>query len=305
MQTWLVEAATPHRLIDAAAVASLVDAIGSADPQALAGCVLEAVRPLLGASHCTVFAHEAGRNPRLVSGATDDGPWIAFRTGAVHAREFATQDPLREVIERRPAAGPVGSILVCRLRTDELPEGALRDDCMDAAGLVDRLSVLVRSHESTWLVAHLYRDAAGGLFSSQDVESLAGTARLIARCVARHYACDVDGVAAVRDGVSEGVHGLGSRLTGREREVLTRILDGVTVNRIAEDLKLRPTTVATYRMRAYEKLGVTSRQELFAAMLRYRAATPPVAAPASTPLTASVPLWHNTARHGGAMLRTA
>lgn len=270
MQTWLVDHTTPHRLIDAAAVASLVDAIGQADPQALAGCILEAVRPLLGACHCTVFAHEAGRNPRLLSGATDDGPWVAFRMGAMHAREFATQDGLRGVIERRPVVGPVGAILVCRQRTDEVPPGTWHDEGLESLGLVDRLSVLVRAHETTWLVAHLYRHADQGLFAAQDVDSLTGMARLVGRCVARHYACDVDGLAAERDGVSDGVQALGSRLTAREREVLTRILDGVTVNRIAEDLRLRPTTVATYRMRAYEKLGVTSRQELFVAMLKCR-----------------------------------
>jgi len=270
MQSWLVEDSTPHRLIDAAAVAALVDAIGSADPQALAFCILEAARPLVDAQQCTVFAHEAQRNPRLLSGAAADGPWTAFRTGALHAREFASQDSLRAVIERRPATGPVGAILVCRQRTEEFPLGTLRREGMEAVGLVDRLTVLVRTAEATWLAAHLFRDAQRGLFTQAEIDSLAGMARLVARCMARHYACDVDGVASLRGSVSDGVTEIGARLTEREREVLTRILDGVTVNRIAEDLKLRPTTVATYRMRAYEKLGVTSRQELFAAMLRHR-----------------------------------
>jgi len=200
------------------------------------------------------------------------GPWIAFRAGAIHAREFASQDALRGVIERKPAAGPVGTILVCRQPACDMPAGLLRHDCLDALGLTDRLTVLVRSGESSWLAAHLYRGCGQGLFTPDEVEDLAGVARLIARCIARHYACDIDGMGALRGSVSEGVLELGARLTEREREVLTRILDGATVNRIAQDLKLRPTTVATYRLRAYEKLGVTSRQELFAAMLRNRAA---------------------------------
>lgn len=274
MQTWLVENSTPHRLIDAAAVAGLVDAIGTREPEMLAACILNAVRPLVGAQRCTVFAHESQRNPRLLSGASVDGPWIAFRTGALHAREFAAQDALREVLERRPAAGPVGAILVCRQRVAEMAEGSLRSDCLDT-GLVDRLTVLARSGESSWLAVHLYRGAAQGPFDMDAIDALAGVARLIARCTVRHYACDVDGVASLRSVVTEGVLDLGPRLTEREREVLTRILDGVTVNRIAEDLKLRPTTVATYRLRAYEKLGVASRQELFATVLRNRASNDP------------------------------
>jgi DNA-binding NarL/FixJ family response regulator len=277
MQTWLVETSTPHRLVDAAAVAGLVDAIGSAEPEMLARCILDAVASIVDAQQCTVFAHEAQRNPRLLSGAGEDGPWLAFRTGALHAREFASQDALRDVIDRKPAAGPVGAILVCRQRCDAMPQGSLRASCEDA-GLADRLTVLVRAGETSWTAAHLYRSRARGAYTEEQIDGLTGVARLIARCIARHYACDVDGVASVRGSVSEGIVELGSRLTEREREVLTRILDGVTVNRIAEDLKLRPTTVATYRMRAYEKLGVTSRQELFAAVLRRRPGSASLAA---------------------------
>ncbi len=267
MQTWVVEGSTEQRLIDAAAVAGLVEAIGSQDPEALARCMLEAVRPQLGASLCTVFAHEDRRNPRLLSGAAQQGPWIAFRTGALHAREFSSQDPVREVIERKPAAGPVGAVIVCRQRAETMPAGSLRSECLDALGLGDRLTILARTGQACWLAAHLYGETH---FSPEQIEGFMGIARLLARCMARHYACDVDGLASLRGSVSEGVLELGSRLTEREREVLTRILDGVTVNRIAEDLKLRPTTVATYRMRAYEKLGVQSRQELFAAIMRQR-----------------------------------
>ncbi len=270
MQSWLVEDSKRSRAIDVSSVASLVDAIGSTDPETLARSIFDAVLPLFELQQCTVFAHEAERNPRLLSGASRNGPWVAFRAGALHAREFAGQDSLRGVIERRPATGPVGCIVVCRQRTDELPGGTLRSECMELLGLVDRLSVLVRVSESVWLVAHLFRSAEQGLFDDAEIDGLCGMARLIGRCMARHYACDVDGVAAQRGNVSDGVLDIGSRLTVREREVLVRILDGVTINRIAEDLKLRPTTIATYRMRAYEKLGVTSRQELFAAMLRQR-----------------------------------
>jgi DNA-binding CsgD family transcriptional regulator len=268
MQTWLVESSSVHRLVDAVAVAQLVDAIGSQDPEVLARCILDSVEPALAAQQCTVFAHEAQRNPRLLSGAAQGGPWVAFQCGARHAREFSAQDSLREVLERKPAAGPVGSILVCRQRVEDMPADTLRLECLEPAGLVDRLTVLVRNAPSSWLAAHLWRDAAHGCFGTDEIEGLIGVARLIGRCLARHYACDVDGLAAVRGEVSERMQEIGSRLTEREREVLTRILDGVTVNRIAEDLNLRPTTVATYRLRAYEKLGVATRQELFATVLR-------------------------------------
>jgi DNA-binding CsgD family transcriptional regulator len=208
------------------------------------------------------------------------------RRATIHSREFDGQDDLQSVIERRPAAGDVGCVLVCRQPLQEMRPGRLRQDCLESAGLIDRLTVLARTGEGEWLAAHLYRHRTAGGYTPDEVEAGAGIARLVAGCMARHYLCDPTGVATLRGRVSEGVREFGNRLTEREREVLTRILDGVTVNRIAEDLKLRPTTVATYRLRAYEKLGVTSRQELFAAILKRRPAGPERSRPANAPVFA-------------------
>ncbi len=277
MLIWLVEESAPRRMIEASAVTRLVDAIGAENQETFARCILETVGGLVSAEVCYVLAHEAQRTPRLLSAAGVAGPWLASTAGAVHAREFARQDLLREVLDRRPAVGPVGVVLVSQQRTDDLPAGPLRDQGLDALGLIDRLSILVRASEATWLAVHLYRTQGQSYFLRDDIDSLASMARLTARCMKHHYAFDNDGIGALRSRVSGSVLDLGERLTSREKEVLTRILDGVTVNRIAEDLHLRPTTVATYRQRAYDKLGVTSRQELFATVLQHR---PPSLAPA-------------------------
>ena len=52
------------------------------------------------------------------------------------------------------------------------------------------------------------------------------------------------------------------KLTGRELEVVTQIAEGNTYREIAEALGISEKTVATYRERASEKLGVRSRAEL-------------------------------------------
>lgn len=51
-------------------------------------------------------------------------------------------------------------------------------------------------------------------------------------------------------------------LTGREHEVVRQIAYGATYREIAEDLGISEKTVATYRERASEKLGVRTRAEL-------------------------------------------
>jgi DNA-binding CsgD family transcriptional regulator len=53
-------------------------------------------------------------------------------------------------------------------------------------------------------------------------------------------------------------------LSERERAVCLGVLGGKKAEVIAHDLGVAPTTVVTYRRRAYEKLGIASRGELFA-----------------------------------------
>jgi DNA-binding CsgD family transcriptional regulator len=56
-------------------------------------------------------------------------------------------------------------------------------------------------------------------------------------------------------------------LPRREREVCERMLRGLTYDGIAADLGVSPNTVKTYRDRAFDRLGIHHRSELFALML--------------------------------------
>ena len=53
-------------------------------------------------------------------------------------------------------------------------------------------------------------------------------------------------------------------LSERERDVCLGILAGKKAEIIAHELGVKPSSVATYRARAYEKLGINSRGSLFA-----------------------------------------
>jgi DNA-binding CsgD family transcriptional regulator len=60
---------------------------------------------------------------------------------------------------------------------------------------------------------------------------------------------------------------LPNRLAQREVEVCARALIGMSVEATALDLGIRPTSITTYRQRAYQKLGISSQNELFALVL--------------------------------------
>jgi len=69
---------------------------------------------------------------------------------------------------------------------------------------------------------------------------------------------------AARDRIAAILMKSDLRLTLREVEVCTGILLGRTVEAIALDLGIRPASVATYRKRAYRRLGISAQNQLFA-----------------------------------------
>ena len=72
-------------------------------------------------------------------------------------------------------------------------------------------------------------------------------------------------MATGEDGATDGVV-----LSEREREVVRLIANGYTNPEIAEQLNVAERTVKTYRARAIEKLGFSSRAEITAYVRRIR-----------------------------------
>jgi RNA polymerase sigma factor (sigma-70 family) len=58
------------------------------------------------------------------------------------------------------------------------------------------------------------------------------------------------------------VHERFGRLTGREREVMQRLADGLSNRQIAESLQISPRTVEVYKARLYEKLQIRTNSDL-------------------------------------------
>jgi DNA-binding CsgD family transcriptional regulator len=270
---WILDTDHSHLAVGAGQIGRLIREIGNTDRAALATAMLDVASPFMPIEHVTVFAYESERHPRLLSaagngGQAGNGDWDAFRMAATYIRDHFRADALLGLTRSVAPFMAGNKVLMHRQRAEGIADPAYRAACFDELGLVDRLSALVQVGKGQWVVTHLYRHRSQGPFCSAEVETLCALAPLLTSCAARHYSTDIDGESGYRGAISDGISDLGPNLTTREREVLLRILDGLTTERIATDLNIRPTTVITYRTRAYDKLGVSSRRELFAIVLR-------------------------------------
>lgn len=177
--------------------------------------------------------------------------WTVYRNGLYrHDETFAAAD---QVVQGASAA------LTHLQARDVRPDH--REQIYTRHRIRERVSLVRRHSNAGMLSMNFYRHEEQPRFSDSDVERLAGMAAPLFSCVDVHLRSTralVDPAPAVPNLAA---------LTRREREVCERLLRGWTHDGVAADLGIAAGTVKTYRDRAFERLGINSRHELFALTL--------------------------------------
>ncbi|WP_300436319.1 helix-turn-helix transcriptional regulator [uncultured Mameliella sp.] len=195
-----------------------------------------------GAAQVMVFSYGADRAACLLS--------RNFRSAALGPRlaedylgGWFRQDPLF----RRALALETGALEVVESEAViDVMTGEYRARFYDRPGLEGKTGVLVRG-PSLCLAVNFYWPEAG--------EAGAGAVvRVLARLALMHFQTRVESDLPAPLAV----------LSDRERDVCLGILSGKKAEVIAGELGVAVSTIATYRTRAYEKLGISSRGSLFA-----------------------------------------
>ena len=161
-----------------------------------------------------------------------------------------------------------------RMHADEVPNADHRDAIYRRHHMLERVSLASRHSDGSLFAVNLYRHAQQGRFGDGEVGALALQAPLLLALVQRHVqltapaASASDAPAAAQAGAAGVRQRLQARcaaLTARELDICERLLKGWTHDGIAADLGLSVATVKTYRARAFARLGLHFRSELFAA----------------------------------------
>ena len=145
---------------------------------------------------------------------------------------------------------------------------------LDATGIVEALT---EGGSPTRVLVFSARLDGRGVYDAIQ----AGAAGYVSKSWSRSRICDaIRTVAQGRSIFAEELHdGMGAEirrraaiarglLTTREREILTRMAQGLSAPQIAAELYLSPTTVKTHQHNIYEKLGVSDRAAAVAEAMR-------------------------------------
>ncbi len=281
-----------HRSEAALAAAGMVSGIGDAR---FGQCVIEQLNRLMPLCWWTVYRLLDDAPPQLrLTGClgADDCTLTAFgayRDGLyLHDRLLGRmRGELADAVRKAPQGQAVPArAMMGHAHAREL-SAEHRRRIYSRHGLSERLSLAQGAGGGGLLMINLYRHQSQPAFCDDERDALQQIGPLLLALVSRHLALvapapGVGGRAigdspadrqahtvtdnAVNPGLGPGDYALAG-LTRREREVCDRLLRGWTHDGIAADLKLATTTVKTYRDRAFDRLGIHHRNELFALVL--------------------------------------
>jgi DNA-binding CsgD family transcriptional regulator len=144
-------------------------------------------------------------------------------------------------------------------RAEDLLEAAYRQACYDDVGIRERVSVLVLRPTGQRAAVSFYRSLAQPEFDADDFRAVAVHAALLADAAAAHGRTTP--AASRPPATPDAAPGL-LALTHREREVIDRLLAGMTGEEAASDLGIRVTTVRTLQYRAFRRLGIRTVKDL-------------------------------------------
>ncbi|MBR0685714.1 helix-turn-helix transcriptional regulator [Bradyrhizobium manausense] len=238
-------------------VTPAVLAIGRAD---FPNILIDTLRRQAGVGHCMVFALTRAGAARclLDAGNIPTGSDL----GAAYAGQFHEFDPNRDMLFEAEAGAPI----MLPSFSPRMYGARYRKVFFNDSDIVDKCATAIWTGDTCFYV-NFYRITSQGRFGDAERARLQTIAPAIGACVARHFQ---EAAAAAPDQNLAALFATRtplSALTPREQEVCRRILLGLSSEAISQALGISLHSTLTYRKRAYERLGISSQNELFSIVL--------------------------------------
>ncbi len=259
MQVWSVPA------VSALSAPALQRDVGAA----LVGCIarddfatraLTEVNRALPVAWWTIYRVFDDQPPQLCAQASHAMPDIALDCWRIY-RSGVYRDDTHFADACEQAGQGAARTVMTHCRADDFGR-AHREQIYAAHSLSERLSIVAAeqdgTHRGALLAVNLYRHRAQPRFAPAELDRVLDVAGTLLAVVQRHIE-----LGAARATPLQRLQQLCPALTVREGEVCERLLRGMSFDGVAADLGISVTTAKTYRNRAFERLRIHHRNELF------------------------------------------
>lgn len=261
--TWTVHAPPPGHGIDAAAFDALLDVPATVAP---ARGMLEFINTFVGIDYLSLVEY-TGNVPTQIDGCSHRAtlPNITGECFAHYKRHFSHLDEVTRLAEHvQQEAQASAAVVVLHYGVADIPDSGWRQQIFEHARLTGRLSLLYAPLAHTAFAINLYRDESAGSFAPGEIERLLVAAPILRKVHLNALRARRESLPAdVRlDLTLRALAQRAPKLSRRECEVCARIANGISVDGIAMEIGVAPSTVQTLRKRAYAKLGIHGRRQL-------------------------------------------
>ncbi|SCK29803.1 LuxR C-terminal-related transcriptional regulator [Vogesella sp. LIG4] len=158
------------------------------------------------------------------------------------------------------------------IRNSDITADDYAMDGFNQPQVIEECNLLGRSADGVYVLA-VYRQIGQTPFTLEELSLLRQLGELIVPLVVQHARLTVSTQRSQTQALTylfdRRLATEGIRLSPRELSICHCLLLGLSSSRIAEQLAVRPSSVKTYVERAFLKLGVSSRAELYAWSLQY------------------------------------
>jgi len=236
--------------------------IGAAGTDGYGEACFKLLEQVLGVDHWALFRYPGGTSISCLASAsatklTEAQGNIDKFVGRCH-----NFDPSLLTLRRQSLEQPC--LVTMGIGDIENPEYR---QCFEATNVRERLSYVTRTADSLYQL-NVYRCRRRRSFSQPEMRMFATLGNLILATTlqyeARRQTTPGSAVPMTLDTIERRLAALPAGLSARECEVCARAVAGITIEGTALDLDIRKTSVITYRQRAYQKLGISSLNQLVA-----------------------------------------
>ncbi|WOE32572.1 MULTISPECIES: helix-turn-helix transcriptional regulator [unclassified Acinetobacter] len=195
----------------------------------------------------------------LLCGSYNDHHRVPLRCGQSYIKHYHAYDELyQQLLSQHLAEQQTVTGQVC---ANDILYSAYRREIYEKNHLIQRLCGFYRDAENHPVLFNLYRHKEQGFYSDHEIINFQQMIPALAKLIQGHLAlaaqCDVKLKLLDKQ----------PNLAPQELEVCRYILKGMSYTGIAAQMGLKESTVKTYRNRAFEKLGIHFKNQLFSMFL--------------------------------------
>ncbi len=208
------------------------------------------------AKHFSILRVQDQSPTLLLCGTYNDHHSVPLRCGQSYVQRFHAYDDLYQNLVNQELQQH--QILTGQVCADDIVFSPYRREIYEQNNLIQRLCGFYRDENNHPILFNLYRHKEQGFYSDHEIANFEQMIPALSKLMQGHLALQVQPDFKVQLLKRQPL------LAPQEIEVCALVLKGMSYAGIAVTMGLKESTVKTYRNRAFDKLGIHFKNQLFA-----------------------------------------